>query len=121
MKKIAAITLALSATLATGLQAGDLPAGWTSYDAGKFAAAVKTSQTMVVDVHADWCPTCRAQAPILQELRRDEQLKSVRFVRVDWDKDKDFVRISDGTQTMCNYETRAVFEERRQTVLDKSL
>lgn len=47
---------------------------------------------MVVDVHADWCPTCRAQAPILEELRKDKRLAKVQFVRVDWDNDKDFVK-----------------------------
>ncbi|MEO1488134.1 MAG: thioredoxin family protein, partial [Pseudomonadota bacterium] len=44
---------------------------WTKYNAAEFMMAQKKGKTIVVDVYADWCPTCRAQAPILDELRAE--------------------------------------------------
>ncbi|MDJ0978740.1 MAG: thioredoxin domain-containing protein [Erythrobacter sp.] len=66
--------------------------GWTRYDAADFMMAQKKGKTIVVDVYADWCPTCRAQAPILDELRTEEQSSKVLFVKVDFDEEKDFLR-----------------------------
>lgn len=77
---------------ATQLTAGDAPEGWVKYSPSEFAAIQKTGKSVVVDVHATWCPTCRAQQPILEELRRDPRLSDATFVRVDFDKDKDFLR-----------------------------
>ena len=66
--------------------------GWTSYDAREFAMAQAKGETIVVDVYADWCPTCRAQAPILDELRAENQGKGVKFVKVNYDEEKAFLR-----------------------------
>ena len=66
--------------------------GWTTYDAAEFMMAQKKGKTIVVDVHAKWCPTCRAQAPILEELRLERQSSDVLFVKVDCDKEKAFLR-----------------------------
>ncbi|KLI65081.1 hypothetical protein AAV99_00475 [Aurantiacibacter marinus] len=65
---------------------------WTNYSATSFAAAQQEGRTIVVDVHADWCPTCRAQTPILNELRSDPRLADAIFMRVDFDNDRDFLR-----------------------------
>ena len=62
------------------------------YSAASFQAAQKAGKTVVVDVHADWCPTCKAQAPILSELAKDKALRNVVFMRVDFDSDKAFLR-----------------------------
>ena len=66
--------------------------GWTTYDAADFMMAQKKGKTIVVDVYADWCPTCRAQAPILNELRVEKQSSNVLFVKVNYDEEKDFLR-----------------------------
>lgn len=66
--------------------------GWTTYDAADFMMAQKKGKTIVVDVYADWCPTCRAQAPILDELRVEKQSSDVLFVKVNYDEHKDFLR-----------------------------
>lgn len=66
--------------------------GWTSYNAAEFMMAQKKGKTIVVDVYADWCPTCRAQAPILDELRRENQSGDVLFVKVNFDEEKAFLR-----------------------------
>lgn len=76
----------------TQLTAQGSAAGWAAYDETEFMMAQKKGRTIVVDVHADWCPTCRAQAPILEELRQERQSANVLFVKVDFDTDKTFLR-----------------------------
>lgn len=66
--------------------------GWTTYDASEFMMAQKKGKTIVVDVYADWCPTCRAQAPILDKLRVEKQSSDVLFVKVNYDENKAFLR-----------------------------
>ena len=66
--------------------------GWTTFDAADFMMAQKKGKTIVVDVYADWCPTCRAQAPILDELRVEKQSSDVLFVKVNYDEEKAFLR-----------------------------
>ena len=92
MKKLFLAALALVLMAPLGLATVSAAESWQRYTAGGLDTALARKDTLVVNVHADWCPTCRAQAPILDELRQDKRLKNVRFVRVDWDKDKDFVR-----------------------------
>lgn len=65
---------------------------WNTYSADAFARAQTSGKTIVVDVHATWCPTCRAQAPILDSLRNEPQLKDAIFVKVDFDTEKAFLR-----------------------------
>ncbi len=64
---------------------------WTPYSPTVFVAAQAAGRAIVVDVAADWCPTCRAQLPTLDELRADENMKDVLFFRVDFDEDKHFL------------------------------
>ncbi|MEP3051050.1 MAG: thioredoxin family protein [Erythrobacter sp.] len=66
--------------------------GWQTYDEPTFTMAQAKGQTIVVDVYADWCPTCRAQAPILDEIRKDNIGNEVKFVKVNFDDEKDFLR-----------------------------
>ncbi len=66
--------------------------GWQTYDAAEFTMAQGKGKTIVVDVYADWCPTCRAQAPILDELRAEKSGANVKFVKVNFDDEKAFLR-----------------------------
>ncbi len=87
--------IAAIATLAVGtmqLSAQASTKGWRQYDAAEFVMAQKKGKTIIVDVYADWCPTCRAQAPILEELRKERQGKDVLFVKVNFDDEKAFLR-----------------------------
>jgi len=47
--------------------------------------------SILISIHADWCPTCRAQAPILKKLLEQNEFKSVHALRVDFDQQKDVV------------------------------
>lgn len=57
-----------------------------------FAAAQKAGQPILVTVHADWCRTCRTQAPILQSLLREPRFAKMAVFRVDFDTQKDVLR-----------------------------
>ncbi|MDE2362931.1 MAG: thioredoxin family protein [Hyphomicrobiales bacterium] len=60
-------------------------------DAG-FAAAQKAGKPIVVAVHASWCPTCKAQVPILSKIEQDPRFKNLVVFRVDFDAQKDVVK-----------------------------
>jgi thiol-disulfide isomerase/thioredoxin len=49
-------------------------------------AAQRAGKPVLVDVHADWCPTCRRQAPIVQELSRDPAFAKVVILKLNFDK-----------------------------------
>lgn len=66
--------------------------GWIDYSPERFADAQAAGKTILVDVTADWCPTCKAQQPILDELSTDERLQEVLFIRLDFDVHKDFLQ-----------------------------
>ena len=57
------------------------------YEAVAFATALKSGTPTAVVFHADWCPTCRAQAPILKELSREPKFKGVTVFIADFDKE----------------------------------
>lgn len=57
-----------------------------------FAAAQGAGKGVVIHVFAPWCPTCRAQEPILHQLESDPKFSEVETFRVDFDGQKDAVR-----------------------------
>jgi len=90
-----ALKLSLFAVLALCAAAFAAPASaqeWTAYTPAAFAEAQSAGKPIVVHVHAAWCPTCRAQLPTLDELKAELGPSGVAFMRVDFDKDKEFLR-----------------------------
>jgi thiol-disulfide isomerase/thioredoxin len=67
-------------------------ADWVDYSGEAFAQAQQDGRIQLVDVTATWCPTCRAQKPILDELAGETVLDEVIFVSLDYDTHKDFLR-----------------------------
>jgi thiol-disulfide isomerase/thioredoxin len=78
--------------LFTMLQAGAVFAAGHAFTQTEFDALNKAGKPIVVHVHADWCPTCRAQDPILSTLIKDPAFKDVNFLQVDFDAQKDIVK-----------------------------
>lgn len=62
-----------------------------AFDANAFADAQKAGKLILIAIHASWCPTCKAQAPILSELRADPKFKNLVYFVIDFDSQKDMV------------------------------
>ena len=50
-------------------------------------AALAKGEPVVVDFSASWCPTCKAQKPIVQGLLKDEKRKPLTLFVADFDKE----------------------------------
>ena len=57
-----------------------------------FKAAQASGSPILVEIHADWCPTCKAQNPILEKLTADPKFKDLKIFRVDFDAMKPVVK-----------------------------
>ncbi len=57
-----------------------------------FQGAQQAGKPILVDITAPWCPTCKAQAPIIEELTSRDDYKDVVVFHVDFDNQKDVVR-----------------------------
>ena len=91
----------------TPATAGAEPA--KAYDAATFPTLAATG-TVIVHVHAKWCPVCKVQEPALAELSREPKFAGVRFVQVDFDKHKAFLR----TYRVANQSVILVLEDGKE-------
>lgn len=62
--------------------AGDLK----PFDESLFTKAQKDQKTIVLDYHADWCPTCRKQKPALIEALHSKGFENVIGFEVNFDE-----------------------------------
>ena len=89
LKAIRSLFALIAVVFAAPLMAAPV---WQEYSPAVFSRAQEAGKVIVVDVHAVWCPTCKAQAPTLDALRQDPQLKNAVFFKVDFDEEKTFLR-----------------------------
>lgn len=81
-------TLILMPLLGAGIAlSAELP-----FDTARFDALNQEGKPILIAVHADWCPTCKAQQPIVSELMTTPALKGITAFRVDFDGQKDAVK-----------------------------
>ena len=62
------------------------------YTDAQFASAQIAGKPILVEITASWCPTCKAQAPILSELSNEPRFKDLQVFTVDFDSQQSAVR-----------------------------
>jgi thioredoxin 1 len=62
------------------------------FDAQAFATAQRAGKPILVAIHASWCPTCKAQAPILSKLMAEPKFANLAYFIIDFDSQKALVK-----------------------------
>lgn len=83
--RLASALFAATALVSTPLSAAELHA----YTPKAFDAAQAAGKPILVEIHAPWCPTCKAQQSVLESLEAQEKFASLQVYRVDFDSQKD--------------------------------
>lgn len=90
LKATIAITgLAASATAAS---TAAFALGAKEFDINAFEAAQGAGKPILIDVSAPWCPTCKVQAPILDQLAAKPKFKDLVVFKIDFDSQKDLLK-----------------------------
>ncbi len=58
------------------------------FNAKAFAAAQAQGRAIVVDVYADWCPTCKRQEPLIAELIAAPAYRNLIVFKLNFDEQK---------------------------------
>lgn len=85
-----ALVLGLGATLLSSSMA--MAAMNSAFTQASFEAANNAGKPVLIEVTAPWCPTCKAQAPILGELSGQARFKDLQIFKVDFDSQKDVLK-----------------------------
>lgn len=83
-------TLVLAGAVSLGTMAA--AADKKPFNQAAFEAAQKAGKPILIEVHAPWCPICKAQAPILSKLSADPRFKNLASFTIDYDSQKDLLR-----------------------------
>jgi thiol-disulfide isomerase/thioredoxin len=97
----------LAATAAAAQSAG--PAA--PFTQAGFEAAQAAGKAVIIEVTAPWCPTCKAQAPIINSLMARPEMKGVMLLKVDFDSQKDILR----TLRVAQQSTLIAFKGKTET------
>ena len=89
--RLAVMALALIA-FGGFIQQTSAVAASTAYSDTAFQAAQASGVPILVEVHASWCPTCKAQAPIIDQLTSQDKFKDMKILWIDFDSQKAEVR-----------------------------
>jgi len=82
------LLLAALASVAFGTAAAH-SATEARYTQAAFDAARQAGKPILLHVTAPWCPTCKAQAPILDKLSGEPVFRDLVILKVDFDSQKD--------------------------------
>lgn len=83
-------SLILAVSLLVAQTAFAEPAAFTQ---SAFNQLQKEGKSILIEVHAPWCPTCRAQASILKTFLNEKEYQSINTLRVDFDTQKDVLKM----------------------------
>jgi thioredoxin 1 len=86
LAKTAAL-FALSSIMSLAM-AGDIK----PFDQGTFDRLTREGKPVVLDISATWCPTCKAQKPIIDGLMKQPAYKHVTLMTLDFDANKPILK-----------------------------
>jgi thiol-disulfide isomerase/thioredoxin len=88
LKTAVALALVVLVSTVSAAVAGDIRA----FDQAAFEKAKAEGKTILVTVHADWCPVCKRMKPVEDALLSDPANKDVVAFVVDFDRQTDVVK-----------------------------
>ena len=62
------------------------------YSQTEFDKLTASGKGVVLAIHAPWCPTCKVQLPIQNELMLSPAFKDVTMMTIDFDSQKDLLK-----------------------------
>lgn len=75
-------------TAVVAISAPALAADFRPYSAAALQAARAEGRPVVVHVYASWCPTCRAQAPLIRSIGARPDYARLLVLTLDYDRQK---------------------------------
>ncbi len=83
---------ALTLCFALGFSPLAFPMSAKTYNQKAYAAAQAAGKPILLHITAPWCPTCRAQKPILSKLESSPKFSKMIVFDIDFDTSKDLLR-----------------------------
>jgi len=80
------------------------------FEQANFDQLLKQGKPVVLHIHAVWCPTCKAQQAVLDELMPMPEFKDLPVLRADFDKETKLLR----TYKVRNQSTFIVFKNGKE-------
>jgi thioredoxin 1 len=84
-----------------------------NYDAAAFKSAQSSNRSILVDITATWCPTCKAQHKVLDALAKRPEFAEIVVFAVDFDSQKDIVKKFKARQQSTLIAFKGIQEMRR--------
>ncbi len=78
--------------LLLALATGAAQAAPVAFEQAVFDRLQKEGKPTLIAIHADWCPTCKAQAPAIDALLGMPEYQAIQAMRVNFDTQKDAVK-----------------------------
>ena len=85
------------------------------FDPATFAALQEANKPILIDVRADWCPTCRMQAPVLSSLLATPEFDGYTMLEVNFDNQPAVLRQFKVTQQSTLIVFKGKVEKGRST------
>lgn len=89
MHRRAVLAAVLAAAFIPAIASASAP---VPFDDQAFNAAQAAGKSILVQVHADWCPQCAAQRPIIKRLSESDRFKDMVIFNIDFDTQKPLAR-----------------------------
>lgn len=91
-RRLALVAFGVALTSAPAALAQSARSPGKPFTQAAFEAAQAAGKPVILEITATWCPTCKAQKPILSILKSREQFANVEIFEVDYDTQKDVLR-----------------------------